>query len=553
MHSAPASRATLQSVLDAISEIIPAGPRRQDMASAVRQVAKALGRMPDEVPADPWLLSRRLGALSPEALGYSRSRWNNIRSLLRKALALVRPVMPGNSKVPFSHGWETLFERIMDRRSERIRLTRLMRWLSERQVGPEQVTRDDLERFRDALLADALLKDPEATWRDTVFAWNRSARNVDGWPKIVIERASRKEVYVLAWSAFPASLKRDVDGWLQRLAGTDLEADGPARPAKPSTLATREYQLRAFASALVHKGSDPRTLTSLAACLTIENYKLGLRFFHERAGSRSTSTIHGMAMMLKGVATHWVKADQEARGAMGRVVHKLAVDEQGLTAKNRDRLRPLQDPEAMKALLNLPRTLLREVETGRAKPHRHAHLIQTAIAVEILLFAPIRVGNLAKLDIDRHLIRVGRKLHIVIPASEVKNNVDLEFELTDESARLIDLYLTAYRKAPAENRALFPGEAGHAKSVGSLRSQIKKIVHHYTGLEVNPHLFRHIAAQAFLTERPGEYEVVRRILAHKSMATTTSHYTGLETRQAGLHYARTIEARRNTAQADVAR
>ena len=59
---------------------------------------------------------------------------------------------------------------------------------------------------------------------------------------------------------------------------------------------------------------------------------------------------------------------------------------------------------------------------------------------------------------------------------------------------------------------------------------------------VNPHLFRHIGAQTYLTENPGGYEVVRRVLAHKSMATTTSFYTGLETRQAGLHFAKTIEA-----------
>ena len=123
---------------------------------------------------------------------------------------------------------------------------------------------------------------------------------------------------------------------------------------------------------------------------------------------------------------------------------KLAVETSGLTEKNRDRLRPLQDPRALTvALLNLPRQLLRDVETGRAKPHRHALLVQTAVALEILIFAPIRIGNLASLDIDRHLIRVGKKLHLVIPAGEVKNNVDLEFELPDESARLIATYIDA--------------------------------------------------------------------------------------------------------------
>ena len=207
----------------------------------------------------------------------------------------------------------------------------------------------------------------------------------------------------------------------------------------------------------------------------------------------------------------------------------------------------------MKTLLELPRRLLRDVDTGRAEPHRHALLVQTAVALEILLFAPIRIGNLVSLDIDKHLIQVGKKLHIVIPASEVKNNVDLEFELPDESARLTAVYLERYRTAQKANRALFPGKVRDAKSLGTLRGQIKKVVHDYTGLEVNPHLFRHIGAQAYLTENPGGYEVVRRVLAHKSMATTTSFYTGTETRQAGLHYAKTIEACRTPASPEASR
>ena len=46
---------------------------------------------------------------------------------------------------------------------------------------------------------------------------------------------------------------------------------------------------------------------------------------------------------------------------------------------------------------------------------------------------------------------------------------------------------------------------------------------------------------------------MRRVLAHKSMATTTSFYTGLETRQAGLHYAKTIEACRMPAKPEAGR
>ena len=38
----------------------------------------------------------------------------------------------------------------------------------------------------------------------------------------------------------------------------------------------------------------------------------------------------------------------------------------------------------------------------------------------------------------------------------------------------------------------------------------------------------------------GSYEVVRQILSHKSIATTTSAYSGAETRKAGLLYAEVL-------------
>ena len=61
------------------------------------------------------------------------------------------------------------------------------------------------------------------------------------------------------------------------------------------------------------------------------------------------------------------------------------------------------------------------------------------------------------------------------------------------------------------------------------------------GLDFNVHLFRHAAGKIFLDKNPGNYEVVRQLLRHKSIATTTGAYSGAETRQAGLVYARLLE------------
>lgn len=93
------------------------------------------------------------------------------------------------------------------------------------------------------------------------------------------------------------------------------------------------------------------------------------------------------------------------------------------------------------------------------------------------------------------------------------------------------------------SNALFPGAKGGPKSKSTLGNQISETVLRYTNMPFNPHLFRHAGGKMFLDINPGQYEVVRRVLGHKSIATTTSIYTGAETRSAGQHFNSTIAHR----------
>jgi len=47
---------------------------------------------------------------------------------------------------------------------------------------------------------------------------------------------------------------------------------------------------------------------------------------------------------------------------------------------------------------------------------------------------------------------------------------------------------------------------------------------------------RHIGAKLYLDQNPGAYEVVRRVLGHKSLSTTVNNYTGLEIEAAVKHF-----------------
>ena len=182
-------------------------PDRQkaDLRSAVQTVARVLGAAAAEIAADPGSLRRRLETISPEAHGLSRGRWMNVRSLLGKALALVRPMLPGRSVHPLLPEWAALAATLP--RGRRDHILALLRYLSARGIGPAEVTLADLEAYRQAILNDRLRRKPEQTWDNLVWSWNACRREIAGWPAIEIERESRRKTYILPWSAFPPSLQ----------------------------------------------------------------------------------------------------------------------------------------------------------------------------------------------------------------------------------------------------------------------------------------------------------------------------------------------------------
>jgi integrase len=534
------SRMNLADLIPMIEQANLSPIQKRDQISAVRTVSRLLRSAPEDIEVDPAKLRRRLETIAPAAAGLSRGRWNNIRSLFGKALTLARPMLPGRTIAPLLPEWEQLLARLS--RNRATSMLALARHLSMRGVPPNQVTLANLEAYRDAIHNDRLRAMPEQTWDTIVWTWNASRREMPGWPDIEIPRVIRREVYVLPWSNFPASLKADVDAFLLRLSGEDLSEHGPARPARPATLKTREKQLRVAASALVHKCVDPESIPSLTEIVTLEHFKLVLRFLLDRHNGQTSPQVAQIAAFLKGVARHWVNVDDLTLLQMQKVASRLSTGRKGLTAKNRERLRPFDDPGTVAQFLGLPMRIRREVEKDPRGPRRKAVEAQMAAAIAILLVVPLRIGNLAMLDLRKNLIARGKRVYLVVPENATKNKEPVDFELPPETVEVVAWYVRDYRphlvRAPTD--ALFPGEGSGPKSAEGLGAQIKAAVFQFTGLEFNPHLFRHAGAKIFLDQRPGQYEIVRQVLRHRSIETTTSFYAGAETRKAGQHYASVI-------------
>jgi hypothetical protein len=452
---------TLADVLAAVQGAALPPLRRQEIAAALRTAARALGRPPERVPADPRRLAALLAEVAPLAIGLSPGRWANVRSLTRAGLGLVQPMSPGRHITPLSPAWQVLWRQLASR-PVKVSLSRFARFCTVRGIDPTAVTEATFAAFR-AHLDDTLLKNPTVIFAAMVRAWRKAQNAVDGWPRLVVTLPDRRRRWTLPWSSFPASLQQDCDAWCERLAGRDLLAEGHVRAVRPGTVAHRERQIRSFASALVLRGRDPGTIASLRDLVEIEAVKEGLRFLIERSGGKTTTAIYDFASALKAIARHHLHLEQAHLDRITAIMRRLDVGSHGLTQTNRTRLRQLDDPQQAGALLCLPHMLM-GLAAHNPRPYAGALQAQAAVAIEILLMAPMRISNLARLDLDRNLVRSGGKgeLHIVIEPEDVKNREPLDHPFPAEGEALIEHYLTEFRPrlAPPGGTLLFPGRDG---------------------------------------------------------------------------------------------
>ena len=205
-----------------------------------------------------------------------------------------------------------------------------------------------------------------------------------------------------------------------------------------------------------------------------------------------------------------------------------------MTSKNRDRLRQFDNPATVRALLDLPRKVFRKA--GHTEDPANARAAQCALAVKLLTVAPLRIDNLAGLEVDRHLVRPPargktRPVHIVIPACEIKNKAPFEVELPPDTAAMLEDYLAHYHPRLSAHRSafLFPNQSGNRCNTTSFATRISQLICREPGIVMNVHLFRHMAVKLHLAAHPNDLETVRRMLGHSSLATTTRNYTEFKT------------------------
>ncbi len=377
--------------------------------------------------------------------------------------------------------------------------------------------------------------------RQLVRHWNAGVARIPGWPPFELtEPAYANRSAGPACEDFPQGLWDDIDAYCVRIGKRHKTVSGRIfRPCKQSTIDTRRRELIAAVRATVSAGIPLEELRSLRDLLRADRVEILIEYYWEKNGEKPSLYTIDLASKLLALARSEALSEVEIERLDEIRIALEQYRSTGLTEKNRKFIRQIAQSDIWREVIRLPQKLMADARANRkSKPYRAAVTAQLAIAILILIRAPVRMQNLASIQIGLNLIKPGgpeTPYMLVFPDYDVKNGVPLEFAFDETTTATIDEYIHQYR--PQLMRGfnhdhLFAGEAQPQKATKTLSEQVSERLWKKLGLEITPHQFRHSAAYIMLKADPGNYELVRRVLGHRNIATTRNFYIGLETLEA---------------------
>ena len=514
---------------------------RRHWRSSLTGIARAFDQPIELIPARYSAIRARMAALHHMPLDWVAKTLANHKSNAKAALiwfARETDVLPHG--VALSPAWDRLRVELTDP-STRYRLLPLMRFCSGVQIEPAAVDEAVIDRYIDHRARTTTRAADAASRRILARLWNAGIGNIEGWPQQRLVEPPVKASEGPGWEDFPGGLRADIEGYL---AGLKLirrnKAGQRIRPCKPSTIITRRRELVAAVRMAVKLGIPLASLTSLGALIHPDVAAKVLDGYWSKDGEIPTTYTINLSCRFVALAHSVGGLDEVALPKLGDLRFSLEQHrEDGMTPKNLALIRYVLTDEVWSRVANLPEQLMRQARLERRHaPVRAAVLAQIAVAVAILTVAPVRLGNLASIRLGENLIKPGgpqSNYFLTFDKHDVKNRVPLQFKLDETVTTIINEYVRDFRPDLMRGSNadwLFPGESGGHKEKISFSTQIVDRVEKSTGLRITVHQFRHAAGALILKHRPGEYELVRRLLGHKSVQTTIKFYLELETTQA---------------------
>ena len=382
-------------------------------------------------------------------------------------------------------------------------------------IEPDQVTDDAIAAFELWAVKDGRTPSrAKQLRRDVTNAWNKMSEMQPDWPPIKLALVNSRPPASVSVADLPRSFNDELELFLGRSGRKSLFDTTSLKALSLVSQYDRRQKILLMVTILIQSGVDPRSIKGLRDLVTPEARVTILGTLWKRSNEEANAHFYNLARILTQIAKHWVKVPDDELALFKAAEANLRREKTGMTPKNETRLRILTAPTNIRKLIGLPQQVINNLDHSRPSV-LDAVEVQSAIAIAILLIAPIREKNLAALDIELNLHRVrDEEWFLIIPKHEVKNKEDLTFPIPQSIVELIKTYLDVYRplllKKPSNK--IFISLNGKPKTPAELGAQLPKFIMRHTSLEMNVHLFRHFAAYLYLKANPGHYEPVRHLL-----------------------------------------
>ena len=171
------------------------------------------------------------------------------------------------------------------------------------------------------------------------------------------------------------------------------------------------------------------------------------------------------------------------------------------------------------------------------------------LIIALQAMRPMRRRTLAALRIGENLNKSGKLWELDIAPKDTKNRRPLEFPLSEELSKRIDLYLDKFRtKIPgsAAHAALWASNLRSPMRGDSINQAVRKRTRQALGFPVNLHRFRHAAATLWSLQDPSNVRGAKDLLGHASFQTTEKYYIMAQSRIAGRALVRALGSVRSS-------
>jgi site-specific recombinase XerD len=207
-----------------------------------------------------------------------------------------------------------------------------------------------------------------------------------------------------------------------------------------------------------------------------------------------------------------------------------------LLRDTRDRLRQRQEPRrgkhvrviAASELVRLATQYLTTLPQVPSQTERmRASWFRDGVMMLLIASRPIRLRNLAGIEIGRHLLAQGQQYKLLFTADETKEHLQFVIDCPSEFTPWLQQYLNYWRPLLLRGKptpSLWLSMRGGPLSAQAIYIAICKLTRQLTGRSINPHLFRDCLTSETAERMPELLPATSRILGHASLSMTNKHY-----------------------------